>query len=164
MSSNVDVLTTAHIRPAVASDLPALTALWSDMYVYQQSCGMLGEIPEDAAALWSRTVERALGSRLCVILVAERNETTVGFIEGVVTAGPAYLGGEAVGVIRHLFVQAADRKAGLGRQLVEVALEAFRAAGAQAVELQVVRGNQAGEAFWQALGWQTQLVQMRRTI
>jgi len=164
MSSSVDALTAIHVRSAETADLSALTALWAKMYAYQQSCGMLGEMPADTATLWGKTIERSLGSRLAIILVAERGEAVVGFIEGVVTATPRHLGGDPVGVIRHLFVEESERQGGVGRQLVESAVEKFRSAGAKAIELQVVRGNESGERFWRELGWESQLVQLRRTI
>jgi ribosomal protein S18 acetylase RimI-like enzyme len=163
-SSTNAVPETVTIESAKPEDLPALEVLWERMYAYQRSCGMMGRIPDEATVLWGKGVERMMRSSLSVILVARKEGRIVGFLEGVVSAGPAYLGGESVGVIRHLYVAEEARRQGVARRLVDQAVERFRSRGAGGVELQVVRGNDLGVKFWQALGWELQLLQMRREL
>jgi GNAT superfamily N-acetyltransferase len=70
----------------------------------------------------------------------------------------------AVGYIADCFVAAEARRQGIGRQLVEQALEWCRRRGAIEVELGVLPNNPAGRAFWEALGFKPCRIEMRREL
>lgn len=57
------------------------------------------------------------------------------------------------GYLYHLGVAAAFRRHGLGRLLVEHSLDRLKAAGISRCTIFVIRGNEAGEAFWKRIGW-----------
>jgi ribosomal protein S18 acetylase RimI-like enzyme len=70
----------------------------------------------------------------------------------------------AVGYIADCFVAAEARRQGIGRQLVEQALEWCRRRGATEVELGVLPNNPTGRAFWEALGFKPCRMEMRREL
>ncbi|HEY2412155.1 MAG TPA: GNAT family N-acetyltransferase [Pirellulaceae bacterium] len=57
------------------------------------------------------------------------------------------------GYLYHLGVAAKFRRAGLGRLLVEHSLDRLKAEGINRCTIFVIRGNEAGEAFWKRTGW-----------
>jgi len=57
------------------------------------------------------------------------------------------------GYLYHLGVAAPFRRHGLGRLLVEHSLEQLKSEGISRCTIFVIRGNEAGEAFWKRIGW-----------
>jgi ribosomal protein S18 acetylase RimI-like enzyme len=57
------------------------------------------------------------------------------------------------GFLHHLAVRPECRGQGAGRALVERCLAALSAEGIEKCHIFVYRGNQAGRAFWEKLGW-----------
>jgi putative acetyltransferase len=57
------------------------------------------------------------------------------------------------GYLYHLGVAAEFRRHGLGRLLVEHSLQRLKAEGICRCTIFVIRGNEAGEAFWKRIGW-----------
>jgi ribosomal protein S18 acetylase RimI-like enzyme len=57
------------------------------------------------------------------------------------------------GVITDLFIRSADRRRGLGARLLATVDDYCRSAGIRSMELQVIRGNRAAEAFYRKHGF-----------
>ena len=70
----------------------------------------------------------------------------------VVGAIPTGLDGRR-GYTSHTAVSPACQRQGIGRQLVETALEALKEQGIHKVNLVVFARNEAGNAFWEAMGF-----------
>ncbi len=70
------------------------------------------------------------------------------------------------GFIHHAAVKVAARNRGIGRQLVDAAIEALKKEGITKVAFVVLKDNQIGNAFWQRLGFEarTDLVYRNKTI
>ena len=70
------------------------------------------------------------------------------------------------GSIGHTAVSAAYRGRGIGRQLVETALNALKAQGIHKVNLVVFAKNEAGNAFWEKMGFgqRPDLIYRNRTL
>lgn len=60
------------------------------------------------------------------------------------------------GYIYHLVVDEHHRGSGIGRDLLEKALDSLRSQGIVKCHAIVLDGNPAGELFWARLGWQKQ--------
>jgi GNAT superfamily N-acetyltransferase len=75
---------------------------------------------------------------LCVVRVARRPPLFVETVRG---------------GLDHLVVRPDARRRGVGRALVQAAMEWLRTEGATRLEITVVRGNPEGAAFWRALGF-----------
>ena len=59
------------------------------------------------------------------------------------------------GFIYHLSVAVSHRKKGIGKALVERAMEALKQEGIHKVALVVMAGNETGNAFWESHGFTT---------
>lgn len=70
------------------------------------------------------------------------------------------------GYIHHLAVHPSCRRHGIGRRLVESALDVLNAAGIQKVHILIFRGNSDGIEFWKSVGWtpRTDIGVMSKTI
>ena len=69
------------------------------------------------------------------------------------------------GYLHHLAVAKPYRKLGIGKQLVELALQQLKAAGINKCNIFVYRDNNEAEKFWNKLGFaeRTDLMVMQRT-
>jgi ribosomal protein S18 acetylase RimI-like enzyme len=113
---------------------------------------------DEVEALWKATPGVGLypgDDREAIIRFLKRNPglsfvaTTGGRLVGAVLCGHD----GRRGYITHLAVDAAFRREGIGRRLVERCLSALRAEGIEKAHLFVFEDNEGGRAFWQRLGW-----------
>ena len=58
------------------------------------------------------------------------------------------------GYIYHLAVDSDHQKHGVGRELVQVCLQALRDQGIEKCHIFVIADNREGQTFWQKEGWQ----------
>ena len=58
------------------------------------------------------------------------------------------------GFLYHLAVDAAHRRSGIGRQLVQRCLSALSSAGMRKCHLFVIADNVEGQRFWRSIGWE----------
>ncbi|MEC9406328.1 MAG: GNAT family acetyltransferase [Pseudomonadota bacterium] len=121
------------IRSFQPSDEPAVIALW-------QAC--------DLVRPWNNPqldIRRKLAVQPAMFLVAEADQRVM----GTVMAG--YEGHR--GWINYLAVSPTERLQGVGRQLMQAAESALKAAGCPKINLQVRDGNDAVLAFYERLGY-----------
>lgn len=134
-----------------------------DMYAYMSDHGLQMPLAEGGEKKWRVGVERTLG-RLGALVVAEAGDKVVGFIRGVVRLAPDHLGGGKIGFVDHTFVDESMRGQGVGRAMFETLQSWFQSKGVQQLELQVLCGNRPAIEAWQAMGFQPELLQMRKLI
>ena len=120
---------------------------------------MLFRSEDDAYQAWLQSMAPFLG-RFANIVVAEMDGKIVAFVAGRIRTLPPYFGSQTIGAISEVFVSAELRGGGIGRRLLNFAMEWFRDQGIDRVELQVVAGNPDGIRFYQQLGWHEELRQM----
>jgi len=116
---------------------------------------------EKVYALWLRTPNMGLNniddSREGIAKYLERNPRTSfvaeldGGIVGVIMCG----NDGRRGYIHHTCVSGEMRRKGLGERLVETALDALKAEGIKKAALSVFEKNDAGNAFWEKIGFTT---------
>jgi ribosomal protein S18 acetylase RimI-like enzyme len=114
---------------------------------------------EDVWALWGRTEGMGLNdvddSRAGIEKYLLRNPNTCfvsmenGALNGVILAGHD----GRRGYIHHTAVEKSARGTGLGRALVEAAIEALQTEGISKVALVVFSRNQIGNGFWEKMGF-----------
>ena len=110
-------------------------------------------------ALWSATAGMGLRSlddtREGIARFLDRNPTTCfvaqqdSGLDGVILSGHD----GRRGYIYHLAVAPAQRRQGLGRQLLEAACVALKDEGINKAALVVFKSNLPGNKFWEAEGW-----------
>ncbi len=149
----------AVVRPARSDEIDALEPLWQAFYRHQKVHGMLLDLPRDSFARWAASLRASLGRFTC-LFVAEAEGALVGFLAGWVRTLPPYLGGYPVGFISDVYVSEEYRGVGVGRTLLEHAIEFFAAQKINRVELHVLALNENARSFYRNLGWKEELVQM----
>lgn len=149
----------ARLRLGTAADLPRLASGWRDLYEQQAREGMRTTLPGDAFERWAMSVAPSLG-RFAQLHLAEEEPDVVGFVLARLRATPPHLGGERVGFVSEVWVAPGRRKHGLGPELLQAALEWFRAQGVSRCELHVMAGNTGARRFYAREGWSEELVQL----
>ncbi|MFC9705948.1 GNAT family N-acetyltransferase [Streptomyces sp. NPDC056943] len=139
------------IRYATAADLDAVAALHAEA----RATYYRGHLPESAyagpeelartRAGWAGAIER--GAVLCAEIDGEGGEG--GEIAGIAAFGER----DGVMVLTQLHVAPVHWRKGLGGALHAACVEAWRAAGATAVVLEVFEKNERAQAFYAAHGW-----------
>ncbi|WP_433674658.1 N-acetyltransferase family protein [Microbacterium gorillae] len=135
-------MTTITLRPAVADDHAAITALF--LRCFRESYrGILADetiaamTDERAAALWRRVLDAAEGASL----VAVRDASVVG-----VTRWSA-------GDVHSLYVDPDIHGAGIGSMLLDAAVARIAEAGFERAHLWVFADNAPSVAFYRSRGW-----------
>lgn len=114
---------------------------------------------DNAIALWQRTPNVGLSDadgRAEIGAFLERNPgMSFVAVDGNSLVGTILCGHDGRrGLIHHLVSAPEVRRQGLGRRLLDAGLEGFRLAGIRKVHFLVFHANQAGIAFWTAVGAQ----------
>ena len=127
---------------------------------------------DEAVALWRRCKGLALGradAREPIAAYLRRNPgfSFVARGEDGALAGAVLCGHDGRrGYLHHLAVAPSCRGCGIGRALVQLALDAVRAAGLEKCHIFVLAGNADGRRFWARAGWRerTDLVVMTADV
>ncbi|MEC9346598.1 MAG: GNAT family acetyltransferase [Pseudomonadota bacterium] len=129
------------IRDAIASDLPALIALW-------QACGLTRPWNDPTF-----DASRALEHPTSTILVLEQGGTITG---SVMVGDDGHRGW-----MYYLASSPGRRGQGIGRKLVAAAEDWLRERGCPKVELLVRDGNLAALGFYERIGYEEQAVTVK---
>lgn len=135
--------------------------LWEAFYGSMAGQGLMIPLAQGGTTEWRRSIEGALGRTMHLVL-AMNEARAVGMALGSLRLLPAYLGGKLCGYVNGLYVDPGFRGSGLGRELNAALDEWFASRNVTSVELQVLSGNIAARQFWQKMGYQDELLQMRR--
>ena len=136
-------MTDTVISRAGPGDLDALALLFD---AYRQFYGQPGDVPRARDWLCSR-----LRVGESVVLLARRGAAIVGFVQlypmfsSVRTA--------RTWILNDLYVDAAARRSGVGRRLLDAAAAFAREDGAAGISLETGRDNAAARALYRAAGW-----------
>jgi GNAT superfamily N-acetyltransferase len=135
-------------------DVPAIVAVqarsWRESYRGLVDDAYLDALPlQDWIASW-RAQFFSARDRTC--LLAEAGGRVVGFASAGPPGEPEGLD-PSVGELHTLYVEAAHQGAGLGRLLLERALDHLRDRGYITAVLWVLEGNARGIRFYEAAGW-----------
>lgn len=140
----------AGLRPAREADLAALQAIAAAAY-RDSRFWFDSRLRPQAAALYCEWIARSCREE--TVRVIERNAAVQGFVT-------VALETPAIARIGLLGVAAAARGAGLGRALVQAALQWSTEAGAGEVRVVTQGRNIAAQRLYQACGFRTQSVQL----
>ena len=132
------------IRRAAAADLETLVRL---VRAYYQFDGIEWNEERTRPALRQLLEDERLGT----VALAEIDGQVAGYAVGTYGFDTEF-GGRYV-MLTDLYVEPDRRGAGHGRALLTAVEEAARAAGARAIEGQVMRGNERARSFYHAWGF-----------
>lgn len=153
------------IRRATVADLPAIVARWIElMAAHAPIDDALYATAEHGPGTYRAFVRRHMGKTSSIVLVAESAGDVHGYLlGGKGRRGPTYAIGE-VGMIFDLAVSPDARRNGIGRALVDAALEWFDARGLSHVQVNFSMSNPSAAQFWPALGFEPFLCEAYRPI
>lgn len=144
------------IRPAVSSDIEALTSLLQILF----------SIEEDFffnKSLQRRGLELMLTNERCCVLLAEVNGQVVGMCSGQLTISTAE-GGPAL-LAEDMVVLGDYRGQGIGQRLMAEVAEWGKTRGVSRLQLLADRNNTPALEFYKRLGWQTtELICLRKHV
>ncbi len=154
------------IRLAQAEDAERIGDLWAEMVAYHAILDPRAFRPaERGAELYARSIRDRLGDQDSRVLVAERNQELVGFVNGFIADITAEMFEPLrCGLLADIYVRADHRRHGWGTRLVERMMLWFRSRGAQQFEWHVSARNREALAFWQSFGGETTMLRMRALI
>jgi ribosomal protein S18 acetylase RimI-like enzyme len=137
-----------NLRPARLADVAGLLTL---MGPFNRSEGIPWRPKRVAGALRRLLGDRRLGA----VIVAEQRPrgALVGYIVATFNYDLEFAGPDAF--VTELFVSPATRRAGLGRRLLAAMTATMRAAGARALHLLVLPGNQPARRLYEGAGFAT---------
>ncbi|WP_019423292.1 GNAT family N-acetyltransferase [Paenibacillus sp. OSY-SE] len=133
------------------------------MYKYMNEKGLLLPLVPGGEKMWSKSILPMLG-KFGVVWIAHNGKESIGFAQGMIKVLPNYLGGKKVGIISHIFVNSDMRQYGIGSELVRKIEEWFVAKQVDSIELQVLYQNENGRDFWDKIGYEYEVYQMRKFI
>ena len=154
------------IRLAEAADAERIGDLWAEMVAYHAALDPLTFRPADGGAeRYARGILDRLGDADARLLVAEMDGVVVGYVNGVIADITTELFMPLrCGLLADIYLQAAYRRRGLGKQLVERLMIWFRSRRVNHFEWHVSAGNHEALAFWRAIGGETTMLRMRASI
>lgn len=154
------------IRPARREDADTIGALWTDLVAMHHAMDpRLPLAAREGDNRYAARVRAQLDDGYTHVLVAEVDGAVVGYVMGlVVDLVPDIFQQEITGFLADIYVVPAQRRQGVGRQLVEGLAGWFRSRGVQHMEWQVAAVNADGIAFWQSLGGKALMIRMRTAL
>jgi ribosomal protein S18 acetylase RimI-like enzyme len=149
-------------RLADGADLPAVGGMYEKLDRYFRSLSYRFPEVENVGQLWLDSFRRTLG-RFSVLHVAQRQDILLGFVLGRVKRVAPYLGGVLVGELSDIWVEPEARRLGTGERLAQLDFEWLKAQGVHSIEVQILEGNLASQAFFRSLGLKPELSLYRLT-
>jgi len=153
------------IRRAKRSELGAVArmaaALVRDHHARDAQRFLLVEPVEEGYRTW---LEREIGRRGAVILVAEEDLEIVGYAYGTLEARNWSELLDACGKLNDVYVNPSARRRGIARQLIESMLIELKALGAPRVVLSSADGNRAAQQLFASVGFRRTMIEMTREL
>ncbi len=149
------------IRPATAADVPGILPMVAKICALHEAWdsakyGFLPH-PEERYRRW--LTARADDPR-SVLLVADRSPGLAAFLIGTVESEIPIYRLKEFGFIHDLWVEEEYRNEGVGRQMVMLAIEKFKAMGVAQVRLDTAAANEAARGLFKRIGFRISSMEM----
>ena len=154
------------IYSAEIQNLPydELGTLFFNYYSELQRMNAPHTLAEKGEKMWVESVKKSLGKTSVLILVKDDKDELVGFGFGQLKLGPDYLGNKRVGTVAHFYIKEAFRGKKISHEIFQKMKKWFLEKKAESIELEVIQENEIALAFWQKMGFQTELKQLRMKL
>ena len=145
------------LRATTPADVPALTRLAQASFV--DAFGELYSKADLSAFLAEAKSETATAALVAdphgAMQLAERDGTLIAYCKiGFKSGWPDYARGSRAMELKQLYAASSATGSGVGSALMDWALAAFRAAGADEIQLSVYSGNHGAQRFYQRYGFE----------
>ena len=152
------------VRQAVASDAPAIVAIWRESLALHGDRDPTFRPRADGHVVFERFVVEKVGSPDAAVLVAERGGEVAAYGICALRTRPDYFEPGLHGLVTDLDVSARHRRLGLGERLLEALSDWLRQRGIHRIEAEVVAANELSSGFWRKQGFATYYQAMSREI
>jgi ribosomal protein S18 acetylase RimI-like enzyme len=152
------------VRPASLPDIEVLSDIWRELMDYHQMSDERFALAEDATSRWCSLAEDMLNRQDGFLLVADRNDTAIGFCLGWIARNPPIYRVPEVGFVSEIAVRRVYQRQGVGRALIAAAIRFFEGRGVDEFQLSTAVWNEDAHAFWKALGGEVLLLRYRFSI
>jgi ribosomal protein S18 acetylase RimI-like enzyme len=140
------------VRRARDRDVAAIVALWQNLQQSNTAYDKRLTTNASASGWYEDFLRQQLEMDNSAVFVAESDSVVVGYTFGQIMQRPTLAEGDC-GYVADLCVADAHRGKGIGRRLYYELRSWFSRHGIKHVEVQVVRGNPASQAFWRKMGF-----------
>ncbi len=164
MSATSQTLEPLVIRDGTAGDIERVSQMWIELYEHEEAHGMMLWLSDGAVEAWAKQMCSRLNARTTVFLVAEYEGNIGGFFTAQIKMLPPMYKDGLVASMQELYVEPQHRGRGIARALIARAVERFKELGATSIEGQIVRDDSRSLQFWKSLGWELELVQIRKKL
>ena len=164
MSATSKSLSPLVVRDGTSDDIERVSPMWTDLYDHEEAHGMMLKLSEGAVTTWARQMCSRLDASTTLFLVAEHEGVISGFFTAQIKMLPPMYRDGLVASMQELYVEPQYRGRGIARALVAEAVERFKEQGVTSIEGQIVRGDSTSLQFWKSLGWELELVQIRKKL
>jgi GNAT superfamily N-acetyltransferase len=147
-----------NIRHAKVTDLDLIMDLHVSLWDHLElSSTRVWKYTDERKKRLQKELETRLRNENTLTILAEINNETIGYAQGVVTHRTEYLP-KIIGTVSTLFVKEKFRRKGVGSRLLLQICRFFKDQKVNNVYLRYVVGNVEGEQFWQDLEFEPILV------
>ena len=160
MSENASIVVRS-AKPDDAAALGRLGALLVALHHDFDAKRFLAPGP-DTERGYGRYLVSQIDRKDVVVLVAEVDGTVLGYAYGALEGNDWMALRGPAGVIYDLVVDPGRRREGLGRTLLQTALNALTERGAPRVVLSTAQRNEAAQALFTAMGFRPTMIEMTR--
>lgn len=141
------------IRRAALTDLDAIESLWREMMDFHTVLDEYFTLAPEADANHRDYMTGLIQDEAKRIFVVENNNQLIGYLMAEINAYPPIFLHRNYGHIGAISVTKSARCEGVGRQLLESALDWFREQGVRRVECAVAVENPLSQGFWKRAGF-----------
>lgn len=143
------------IRQANLSDLNSIEGLWHTMMVLHSRYNNIYKMKENAVDLYTVYAKSILQDESKKVLVAEENDSILGYIFcETVEQPPVYLE-TRLGSINEISVDEKYRRHGVGSQLVDECIKWLKENGVKRINIVIALDNPISQGFWKKIGFKS---------
>lgn len=152
------------IRKAAARDMAFIVELWRKFGEERAGTDERYALRPEAEIIWAKWAGARMRDEASIILVAERGSDYVGYLLGHVDEAQPIFEHRRYGVITDCYVIPDLRRKGIGRRLVEQALDFFKKGDVKHVRVNALVKNALARAFWEKFGFGDFLYRMWKSL
>lgn len=140
-------------RRASAGDVPAIVALWREMWDYNARLDPRMTATPAANPVMRSWIEGHLESERSLVLVAQEARDLVGYALATILENPPVVPHQFYGYVSELSVTASRRRSGVGTLLLDGVHAWFRTKGIPYAEVTASVRNAPARGFWRRQGY-----------
>lgn len=152
------------VRSAGPKDLAAMATIWRQMMADHVALHPAFALADDATERWRDSIWEMLAAPDSFVFVATLPQQVAGFCTGRSAYNPTIYETRRVGLVCELAVCQDARRRQVGAALVAEARSWFAARALDEFQLSTALANDAGRAFWRAMGGEELLVRYRFAV